>query len=173
MQWKIVVMAILGMIVLVAPLELSAINLDSSNPPAQVISLPQDNDTNTSVCTNFDPNTALREINMTIQKLTLDITQKENRLKEISKEIKTTRDSKLLKEIVELHREIEVSKSKRAFYQRKARSIQIYRQYLNGENIGVTSAELNKYKKTMPNFKDVRNPEERYNKAFNYGRNDL
>ncbi|BAD85928.1 hypothetical protein TK1739 [Thermococcus kodakarensis KOD1] len=160
MQWKIIVIVILGMIVLGASLELSAVNLDFNNPPAQVISLPQDNETNTRVCANFDPDTALREINMTIQKLTLDITQKENRLKEISKEIKTTRDSKLLKEIVELHRDIEVSKSKRAFYQRKAGSTQIYRQYLNGENIGVTSAELNKYKKTMPNFKDVRNPED-------------
>jgi len=158
MQWKVIVTAILGLLVLVTPFGLNAMNLDSNNSPVRTMLMPQDNNINTSGCANFDPDTALQEINVTIQKLTLNITQKENKLKELSKEIETTRDLPLLKEIVRLHREIEVLKSKRAFYQRKAENIQIYKRYLNGENIEVTSVELNKYKRIMPNFEDVRNP---------------
>lgn len=160
MRGKPLLAVLIGLLVLWTTFTQNAINIAYSEPSIQTILTSQNSNSGTGTCTNFDPDTALYEINMTIQKITLDISQKENLLHRLSNEVKTTKDPRLLKEIVELHREIEILKSKRAFYQRKRQSIQLYKQYLNGEDIELTSDELREYKNRIFNSRDVKTPKD-------------
>ncbi|AEH25142.1 coiled-coil domain-containing protein [Pyrococcus yayanosii] len=160
MKWKPLFAVLLGLLVVWTTFKLDATDIVYSKPSIQTLLTFQNRYNGTSTCTNFDPDIALYEINMTVQKITLDINQKENLLRRLSKEVRTTRDFQLLKEIVELHREIEVLKSKRAFYQRKGQSIRLYKQYLNGEYMGLTSEELKGYKDKIPNPEDVKTPKD-------------
>ncbi|CAD5243664.1 conserved exported protein of unknown function [Thermococcus camini] len=163
MKWRLMVAAILGLLVLLMGSNPNATNIVYSEPSVKtmfILHVPQNDNYNEKTCAEFDPEMALKEINITLWGLTLEISQKESQLYRLSKEVNITKDSQLLKRVVELYREVELLKSKRAFYQRKWQSIWLYKQYLNGEYIELTTKDLEEYKDKMAPLQNIKTPED-------------
>jgi len=160
MRWKPLFAVLLGLFVLLTTFNSNATNIVYSRPSVKTNFMPQSDIHNEKTCANFDPDIALKEINATLRRITLEINQKESLLYRLSKEVEITRDPRLLGRVVELYREVEALKSKRAFYQRKGQSIRLYKQYLKGEYRGLTTKELEEYKNKIPNSENVKTPED-------------